>query len=178
MTQPSSSSSSRTGRVDHDLLAAYLSDHLAGAVAGSRRMRRTADALSRTPVGPAMDRVAREVAGERETLRLIGRRLGLQPSTTKQAATFVAELVGRLKLNGRLVRRSPMTPLLEVEVLRSSVTGKLGIWQTLLELAGDLGLDRQQLRGLVEQTEAQIATLGEVHAYLRARALLERTSGG
>lgn len=177
MTQPSSSSSSGTGRVDHDLLAVYLGDHLAGAVAGSRRMRRTADALSRTPVGPAMDRVAHEVVGERETLRLIGRRLDLHPSWTKQAATFVAELVGRLKLNGRLVRRSPMTPLLEVELLRSAVTGKLGIWQTLLELAGDLGLDPEEIRRLVAQTQAQIATLDEVHGYLRARALLKRTPG-
>lgn len=159
------------GRVDRALLSIYLSDHLAGSVAGSRRMRRTADSLRRTPVGADLDRVAQEVVDEQQQLRVIIDELGAHASVLKQVATRLAELVGRLKSNGRIVRTSPMTPLLEVELLRSAVTGKLGIWQTLHELADELDLDPARLAGLVAQTEEQIRTLDSVHRYVRARAL-------
>ncbi len=163
--------------VDRGLLSVYLNDHLAGAVAGSHRMRRTADALARTPLGPAMDRVATEVAGEREELRDLLGTLGVTQALPKQVATWLGERVARLKSNGRLVRHSPLTTLLEVEILRSAVTGKLGIWQTLTELAPVLGIDAGRCRELWEQTERQIATLDEVHVYVRARAL-RRTADG
>lgn len=160
--------------VDRDLLSVYLDDHLAGAVAGARRMRRTADRLRGTPVGPAMDRVAREVAAERDELRELAHGLGLGESRLKEAMTWSAEALSRLKANGRWTRPSPMAPLLEVELLRSAVTGKLGIWQTLHDLAEPLGLDRVHLGELVEQSRRQVETLHEVHAWLRVRALRER----
>lgn len=163
--------------VDRTLLGVYLHDHLAGSVAGADRMRRTADRLARTPVGPAMDRVAREVADEQEELRGVVRQLGMHASKPKEAATWLAEKVSRLKANGRWTGRSPMAPLLEVELLRSAVTGKLGGWQTLTDLAEPLGLDRRRMAELVDQSRRQVETLGEVHEYLRVRALRERPGG-
>ena len=59
----------------------------------------------------------------------------------RQAAAWLAEHAGRLKLNGRIVRRSPMTMVLEAELMRAAILGKLGGWQTLEELAPELGLD-------------------------------------
>lgn len=163
-----------TGAVDHHLLAVYLNDHLAGAVAGSQRMRRTADTLARTPVGPAMDRVAREVAEEREELRDLLGTLGVTQTLPKQVATWLGEKAARLKANGRVLGRSPMTALLEVELLRSAVMGKRGVWQTLTELGPALGIDAVRTRELWEQTDRQVRTLDEVHAYVRTRALRAR----
>ena len=162
------------GPVDRGLLGIYLNDHLAGAAAGARRMRRTADTLRRTPVGRDIDRVAREVAEEREELRRLIGDLGLHQSRPKQVATRAAELVGRLKSNGRIVRSSPMTPLLEVELLRSAVTGKLGLWQVLAEIGEDLGVDTARMAALVDRTQGQVTTLDAAHRYLRSRALRER----
>lgn len=168
------SSASRPGDsvpVDRQLLGIYLNDHLAGAVAGSGRMRRTADTLARTPVGPALDRVAREVAEERETLRSLIEELGFPQAWPKQVATWVGEHVGRLKLNGRIVRPSPLTALLEVELLRSAVMGKRGLWQTLADEGASAGIDPALARRLLEQTDGQLDALDQAHAYVRSRAL-------
>lgn len=168
---------SRPDDVDRRALAVYLNDHLAGAVAGAERMRRTADVLARTPVGPGIDRVATEVAAEREELRALLGSLGVTQALPKQVATWVGERVARLKADGGRVRRSPMTALLEVEILRSAVMAKRGLWQTLTELAPSLGVDAARCRELWEQTDRQVATLDEVHAYVRGRAL-RRTGDG
>lgn len=166
------STSSAPG-VDPGALSTYLNDHLAGAVAGSRRLSRTADALASTPVGPGLRRVADEVSAEREEVRALIHELGLVQAKPKQAATWLGERVARLKASGGGVRRSPLTALLEVEVLRSAVVGKRGLWQTLTELAPQLGIDTARCRELWEQTDRQVATLDEVHDYVRSRVLRE-----
>ena len=159
------------GPVDRTLLGVYLNDHLAGSTAGARRMRRTAEELRQTPVGPDIARVAAEVAEEREVLRALVRRLDLPMARHKQVMTGIAEALGRLKLNGRFARHSPMTPLLEVEVLRAAVVGKLGLWQTLADIAPALELDEERFERLREQTEAQVGLLDRAHEYVRDRAL-------
>jgi hypothetical protein len=160
--------------VDRKLLRIYLNDHLAGSVAGRRRMARTAHELSRTRVGPGIAQVVEEITQEREILRRILHRVGGTQARPKQIATGVAEALGRLKPDGRIFRLSPMTPLLEVEVLRAAVVGKLGVWQTLRDLASPLDLDVEELERLIRQTHAQIDTLDGTHEYLRTRALLQR----
>lgn len=163
------------GGLDRRLLRIYLNDHLAGSVAGLHRMRRTGRTLARTPVGPLLDQVADEVEGEQGELRALVASLDMPESLPKQAATWAGEKVARLKGNGRLGRRAPLTPLLEVELLRSAVTGKRGLWQTLADLGPGVGLDASRTAALVAQTDRQLERLDQVHAYVRVRAL--RASG-
>lgn len=169
-------SASSQPALDRHLLGVYLNDHLAGAVAGAQRMRRTADALARTPVGADLDRVATEVAQEREEVRVLIEDLGFVQSRPKQAATWLGERATRLIANGRMLRHSPLTDLLEVEILRSAVTGKLGLWQTLRDLAPALGLDPGRFDQLADRSTAQIAALDAVHEYVRVRALRDAAS--
>lgn len=159
---------------DRHLLRVYLDDHLAGSAAGARRMRHAAERLARTPVGPDLATVAREVAEEQEELAAVVAGLGMARSPLKELAASAGELVARLKPDGGLGRRSPMTALLETELLRSALTGKRGVWQTLLDLADELGLDGARMAELVARTDRQIATLDRVHAYVRVRALRAR----
>ena len=154
-------------------LAVYLNDHLAGAVAGSRRLRRTADALQRTPVFPALDRIATEVAAEREELRVLLATLGVVQARPKQVATWLGERMSRVKAGRADVRRSPMAALLEVELLRSAVTGKRGLWQTLADVGPQIGVDPVRCTELVAQTERQVADLDVVHRHVREHALRE-----
>ena len=156
---------------DVELLGVYLNDHLAGSVAGLHRFERAAEALGRAPVGALLGQIAEEIRSEQDELREIIVVLGYHRSMVKQAAGWVAERLARVKNRGSLLRRSPASTLLEVELLRSAVMGKRGVWQTLAELAPQLGLEPGRMQGLLDITERQLATLDEVHAYVRARAL-------
>lgn len=162
------------GRTDMNLLRVYLDDHLAGSSAGARRMRHAAERLARTPVGPDLAAVAREVADEQRELAAVVGALGLSRSRVKELAASVGEVLARLKPDGGLRRGSPMTALLEAELLRSALIGKRGVWQTLGALAHELGLDGARMAELVARTDRQISTLDRVHAYVRVRALRTR----
>jgi hypothetical protein len=50
------------------------------------------------------------------------------------------------------------------------VRGKLGLWQTLQDLSGDLGLDGSRFDRLATTARDQIATLDRVHEYGRRRS--------
>ncbi|SDK79266.1 hypothetical protein SAMN04487916_10387 [Arthrobacter sp. ov407] len=159
-----------SGTVDKKLFGLYLSDHLAGATAGQGRIERMARDFTDTPFHAELSALATQIREEREYVRGLVGDFGLPRRTPRRAAAWVAERAGRLKLNGRVVNRSPMTLVLESEVMRSAVMGKLGLWQTLQDLSGDLGLDGARFDGLATKAREQIATLDRVHEYARRRA--------
>lgn len=159
-------------RASAQALGAYLNDHLAGSVAGAERYERLASALAPTPVGPAVARVAEQVAQERDELRSIIEALDLSPQNwVKQATARVGEHVARLKASRRHLRRRRTDALLEVELLRSALVGKLGVWQVLEDLGDRLQVDKARMTELRERTLEQVATMDEVHAHLRSRVL-------
>lgn len=161
-------------RLDPHKLWVYLDDHLAGSAAGLRRMRRTARTLVGTPAGELLAQVADEVGEEKAELERVIDGLDMRRSGVKQVAARAGELVARLKVDAPLGRHGSMNTLLEVELLRSAVMGKRGLWQTLEEYADDLELDATRARYLADRSERQVATLDEVHAFVRRRALLTR----
>lgn len=154
-----------------DLLELYLSDHLTGATAGVNRIERMAEDYVDTPMFAELSAVADEIRSDRELLRNIIEDLGLARKPYRQAVAWVGERVGRLKLNGRVLERSPMTMLLEAELMRSAVSGKLGGWETLREHAAGLNLDPQVFEDLIASSHRQLETMEKVHAYARERAL-------
>ena len=137
-------------------LAIYLNDHLAGATAGvelARRLR--ASNRGNDAFGPPLDRVCREIEEDRTDLEQVIERLGFSRSRVKPAGAWMAEKLGRLKLNGRLHGYSPLSRVLELEGLLIGITGKMALWKTLAELEGDLGTDFAQLTArAVEQRSA------------------------
>ncbi|WP_154793981.1 NAD-dependent epimerase/dehydratase family protein [Occultella kanbiaonis] len=153
--------------VDAELLGLYLSDHLTGATAGTERIQRMAHAFADTPMGPDLMAIRDQITRERELLRELIELLGLRQRPHRQAVAWAAEHVGRLKLNKRIVSTSPMTPLLEVELMRSAVIGKEGVWRTLETLAPDLGLQSSTFTDLAEAARQQKTTLDRLHAQLR-----------
>lgn len=154
-----------------ELLNVYLADHLAGATAGSSRMARMADAYVDTPMYAQLSTLASELRAERAFLRQLIKDLDLKPLRYRRVIAWAGEHAGRLKGNGRVVRRSPLTMLLESELMRSAVVGKLGLWQTLRDHSATLGLDPDVFQRLADVARRQISMLDEVHAYARTRAL-------
>ncbi|HEY9408611.1 MAG TPA: hypothetical protein VIP77_03430 [Jiangellaceae bacterium] len=124
----------RTDPTDTGLLGVYLNDHLAGATAGLELARRMARTHRATPVGAALDALAHDLESEREALLEIMERLDVPVRHYKVYGAWVLERLGRVKLNGRLLSRSPLSSLLEFEVLRLGVEGKAALWRTIWHL--------------------------------------------
>ena len=158
------------GSIDAKLLGLYLSDHLSGSTAGVSRIQRMADAYADTPVAADLARVSAELQRERDLLEGLIHDLDVRQRPHRQAAAWLAEHAGRLKLNGRIVRRSPMTMVLEAELMRAAILGKIGGWQTLEELAPDLGLDPATFVKLGDDARSQIDALSRVHDHARRNA--------
>ncbi|WSQ13928.1 hypothetical protein OG604_42745 [Streptomyces sp. NBC_01231] len=149
-------------RTDTDLLGIYLNDHLAGAALGVDRARTLTRAESeRDPaLADALRPIADEIAEDRAGLLEIMRGLDVPVRRHKIVAGHLVERAGRLKANGRIVRRSPLAPMLELELLRLGVEGKAAGWRTLRRLAdADRRLDPGRLDNLLERAQRQRDTL-------------------
>jgi hypothetical protein len=96
--------------------------------------RRVASAVGRDSGNDDLRRVAAEIRQDLIVLEGIMRRLGVEPDRVKDSVSRFAELVGRLKLNGRLLRRSPLSDLVELETLVVGITGKQALWVSLREV--------------------------------------------
>ncbi|HEY2305010.1 MAG TPA: hypothetical protein VGI05_03935 [Streptosporangiaceae bacterium] len=152
-----------TGRTRQDgqgLLGIYLNDHLAGATGGVGLARRVAAARRREEVGDALWHFAVDVAADRAALLEIMAALGVPVRAYKVCAGWIGEKAGRLKLNGRLLSRSPLSSLEELEMMRLGVTGKAAGWRTLQLLADtDPRLDRERLDELIARADSQLGLL-------------------
>jgi hypothetical protein len=150
-----------------DLLGIYLNDHLAGATAGVELAHRMARSHADPAAGSTMRRLAAEIAQDRSALQEIMAGLGIPARAYKVCAAWIGEKVGRLKLNGRLRSRSPLSDLEELEILRLGVEGKAAGWRTLRALSeSDPRLDTARLDGLMSRARSQADLLEE----LRVRA--------
>ncbi|MCX5232559.1 hypothetical protein ABZY16_07775 [Streptomyces sp. NPDC006553] len=142
------------------LLGIYLNDHLAGAAAGVELFRRAARVHRGTALGPPLASIALEVTQDRESLRRIMAALDLPVKRHRIALGRLAEKAGRLKLNGRVLSRSPLSDVLELEAMRLGVEGKACAWRSLEALAGtDARIDVAHVRDLLRRAERQIQVL-------------------
>jgi len=152
----------RTGR----LLGIYLNDHLAGATSGVRLAQRVAAVHRDLPTGAALRSLSDEIDSDRSSLISMMRRLGVPRRRYKVLAGWIAELAGRAKANGRVLPRSPLSTVEELEVLRLGVEGKRVGWSTLRTIAAadqDLDLDPTELDDLIEGATSQIERLDDLH---------------
>ena len=75
--------------------------------------------------------LAKQIARDRESLERVMRQLSVAPSAIKVGMVRVAERAGRLKLNGRLLKRSPLSSVIELETVVVGVRGKKALWTAL-----------------------------------------------
>jgi hypothetical protein len=153
---------------DRDLLQIYLRDHFAGATGGLEFAKR----ISGGSPGGTLSEIAADIEADRRTLRDLMSALDLRPSLLKTVIGWLGERVARLKLNDRIFGRSPLSGLLELEVLIAGVSGKLQLWRALAEIASaDPGLERFDFAALGRRAEEQRRRLEELHARTAREAL-------
>ncbi|MFD9481769.1 MULTISPECIES: transaldolase [Streptomyces] len=160
------------GSEGSDLLAIYLNDHYSGATGGLELFRRAADAHRDKADGKVLADLARQVDQDRNSLVQIMTGLGVRPSHSKAAMGWLAEKAGRLKPNGHLLSRSPLSDLLEAESMLLGIQGKAALWRTLRAQAEtDERLSAEDLDALLERAEQQSKLMENLRVAAAGRAL-------
>jgi hypothetical protein len=158
------------------LLAIYLNDHLAGATLGVELARRLRSSNRGDPeMGEPLARLCAEIEEDRDTLIHLMERLGIARNPIKPALARLGERLGRLKLNGQLRGYSPLSRVLELEVLAAGIGGKIQLWNALEQSFGET-LDGFDFHALAERADNQGQRVEDLHLAAAQRALPAATS--
>jgi len=153
------------------LLGIYLNDHLAGATLGVELARRLRSSNQGDPkMGGPLARICVEIEADREALERLMERLEVGRDQIKPVLAKVAERLGRLKLNGRLLGYSPLSRVLELEVLSGLVGAKMQLWSALEQSFGET-LEDFDFGDLAARADSQGRRLEDLHLAATRRAL-------
>ncbi|HET9602408.1 MAG TPA: hypothetical protein VFP08_12500 [Acidimicrobiales bacterium] len=154
-----------TSQVAGRLLAIYLRDHRAGATAGLRLVRRCRDANAGSEMGETLSTLEQEIRRDCEVLEAVMAHLGVRPSRFKAIIAGAAEVAGRLKSNGRIMRRSPSSTVVELEALAAGIITKRNLWRALRAITPDYAgaLDGAELDDLTKRATAQFERVVDAH---------------
>ena len=160
--------------IERRLLAIYLQDHRAGAAGGVQLARRLRGNTSDTPIAETTANVCAEIEEALGVLDRVMDHLEVGRNQLKIAAAWSGEKLGRLKLNGRLVGYSPLSRLVELELLDLGLTGQTEMW---LALHGTLGprLSEFDLPGQIERARGLRETVEGLRLDAAAEAFAEET---
>jgi hypothetical protein len=141
-----------------ELLPIYLNDHLGGSTAGVDLAKRTAKANEGTEFEELLRDIAAQIQADHAALEDVMARLDVKRDQLKVGAGWLAEKLGRLKLNGRLLEYSPLSRVIELEGLISGVNGKRALWKVV---------------AIAASSEPRIADVDFVHLIARAEEQLQ-----
>ena len=135
-------------------LPIYLNDHLTAATFARELAGRAAGSNRGSELGDFLAGLQVELARDRQTLEEIMRSLGVGKDPIKRPVAWIAEKLGRLKLNGELLRHSPLSRMEELELLSLGVEGKRLLWLALAETHGE-EIGQERLAELAARAEEQ-----------------------
>ncbi|SFF72465.1 hypothetical protein [Blastococcus tunisiensis] len=151
-----SESSAGGGIRNRDLLTIYCNDHLAASVGGIQLVKRMLGLHRGSRYEEPLRALLAELHEENDALAGQMAGMGMPVRRYKQLGLWVGEKISRLKLNGRLISRSPLSSLVEFEFLASAVRAKRSGFETLREVADiDHRIDRELVDRLVDQANRQ-----------------------
>jgi len=126
-----------------ELLRLYLADHRAGSVGGISLARRMASSEHRH--ASQVKVLEGELNESQHGLDRIMSLVGAQRSAVKDAVAAAGERLGRLKSNGRFVRRSPLSDVVELELLACGLAGQRQLWRALSNLGDELPAEARSI---------------------------------
>jgi hypothetical protein len=152
-----------------DLFGIYCNDHLMAATGGIELVSRMLGTHRGKPFEPHLEQLLGELREEKSALLSTMKALGIPVRQYKQVATWLGEKVSRLKLNGRVLSRSPLSDLIEFEFIATAVLGKRAGFETLREVAEvDDRIDKDLLDRLIRQADKQHEWLSEARRQVAA----------
>ena len=90
----------------------------------------------------------------------------------RSSAGWVAEKRAGSSRTARFTGYSPLSRLIELEMLVAGITGKLSLWRALPEVARRARLDAERLKRLTERAEAQRKPVGDLRTRAARAALV------
>lgn len=145
-------------------LSIYLKDHLAMATGGIEFMKRAAKNNQDHSLGEDLSQMVGELEEERDELKGVMDRVGVDDSQFKKAGAWLAEKAGRLKFNGQIIKYSPLSRVLEVEFLLSAVQARKSLWRTITDAEKIYpSLQEAPSRQMIAQADGQLVRLERMH---------------
>jgi hypothetical protein len=144
-------------------LAIYLRNHEAAGQAGRDLFRRTAANQRDRPYAGELAELSTEVEEDLETLRAVMRAVRVSPDPVQGLALRLGERIGRLKPNGALLRRAPLSDLIEIEGLLNAVRAKAAGWQALTQVPAPDWSETADTQLLYERALDQAERLTAIH---------------
>ena len=159
-----------SGGIRHrDLLGIYVNDHLMAATGGIELVRRMLGSHRGDKYQQPLEQLLGQLREERSAHLKMAQTLGTPVRQYKQLASWVGEKVARVKPNGHLLSRSPLSDVLEFEFIASAVLAKRAGFETLREVAeAEPSLDKDLLDRLVTQADKQHEWLAEARREVAA----------
>jgi hypothetical protein len=148
-------------------LSVYLNDHLADETFGVELVKRAiSENTSTPPLRAFLEVLSWELEEDREILVRRMDQLGVRRKRVRVMFAWIAEKIGRLKLNGY----SPASALVELESLHVVINGKIDMWTALRSSVGNRadGIDFDEL---VHRAERQAEELERRRLEVAADAL-------
>lgn len=167
------SSTTPDPRLDREMLADYLRQHLLGSSSGVQMFRSAADTWADTDEGAALHELADQIEQERERLERLIAEIGGTRSLAFRAVGAAAQAGGRLNpVNALRSRRSGWTQT-ELDLLQGALQGKAAMWHVLEEIAdAHPALDPAEMRELYDAAQEQQAEVRRIsESTLRDRFL-------
>lgn len=153
------------------LLAIYLRDQEAIGRAGSDLFRRALRNQGRHPRAAELRELAVEGGRDLTALHDLMRQLGVRSSPLLIAALRGGERLGRLKLNGSLFRRSPLSDLVEVQALLTLAHLKVAAWEAIAAADPETAGASVDVAALLHRANRQVERLVALHRQVAVEAL-------
>ena len=150
-------------------LAIYLRNHDAAAQAGVELFRRAERNQRDRPYGQELAELRAEVEQDARMLRQVLRAEGIQPDRAQSALLRLGERVARLKPNGSVLRRAPLSDLIEVEGLLDAVRAKGAGWQALTPIPAARWRDEVDPAKYYDRAMSQAERLNTIHRTVATR---------
>ncbi len=159
-----------TSATADQLFHIYLNDHRTGAIAAHRLAIRSNHANRGTEFGDFLEGFIADLEEDIGQLDSLFEWCSVSTNRPKLMAARLGDVLGRLKLNGRLTEYSPLSRLIEFETLSVGVFGKRQLWLTIAALPADHpAADVVDVSRLIERADSQVQALDEFTA--RAAAI-------
>lgn len=156
-----------------DPFVILLRNHQAGGRAALDLFGRAVRGQRARPWADQLVRLRVEAREDLDFNESVMRRLGVSSSPLQVAALRLGERVGRLKPNGQLVRRAPLSDVIELEGLIATVHVKVAGWQAA-QVSGRLEPEElAELERLLDRGRTQAERLTAIHRDAAAAALVK-----